>query len=115
MTKKSHNLHADARARVNQKPNTNKTAHVPARVNHSPVPVTNTDRRPRVIQNPIKHKIQHVPARGEPKCERKPTETTIPSPLSHFPNGTVIHKLFNKEYRKARVTRYNAKRAYYTV
>ena len=40
---------------------------------------------------------------------------TIPSPLSHFPNGTIIYKLFNKEYWKAKVIRYNTKPNYYTV
>ena len=102
-------------ARVNHTPNTNKIAHVPARVNHNPVPVTNTDRRPRVNHNPNKQKILHVPARGEPKCEQTPVEMTIPSTLSHFPNGTIIYKLFNKEYWKAKIIRYNTKRAYCTV
>ena len=91
----------------------NKIQHVPARVNHSSVPVTDTDRRPRMNQN--SEKIPHVPARGEPKCERKPAEMTIPSPLSHFPNGTIIYKLFNKEYWKAKITGYNTKTFYYTV
>ena len=40
---------------------------------------------------------------------------TIPSPLSHFPNGTIIYKLFNKEYWKAKITGYNTKTSYYTV
>ena len=60
-------------------------------------------------------KIPHVPARGESKCERKPGEMTIPFPLSHFPNGMVIYKLFNKEYWKEKVIRYNTTNAYYTV
>ena len=72
--------------------------------------------------------MPHVPARGEQKPahvpllslksngrEQNPAEIIIPSPLSHFPNGTIIHKLFNKEYWKARVIRNNTKRAYYTV
>ena len=40
---------------------------------------------------------------------------TIPSPLSHFPNGTIIYKLFNKEYLKAKTTQYNPRTSYYTV
>ena len=39
----------------------------------------------------------------------------ILSPLSHFLNGTVIYKLFNTEYWRAKITRYNTKTAYYTV
>ena len=43
------------------------------------------------------------------------SQMTIPSPLSHFPNRTIISKLFNKEYWEATIVRYNTKRAYYTV
>ena len=39
----------------------------------------------------------------------------IPSPLAHFPNGTIIYKLFDKEYWKAKITWYNQKTSYYTV
>ena len=42
MKKQAQTLHADAR--------TNKIPHIPARVSHNSVPVTDTDRRPRVIQ-----------------------------------------------------------------
>ena len=84
-------------------------------MNHDPVPLTETDRRPRVNHNPNKQKILHVPARREPKCEQKPAEMKIPKPLSHFPNGTVIYRLFNKEYWKATVIRYNTQLAFYTV
>ena len=49
------------------------------------------------------------------KCEQKMAEMTIPSPLTHFPNGTIIYKLFNKEYWKAKITQYNPKTSYYTV
>ena len=113
--KKAHNLIVEKahKSKVDHTSNMNKIAHVPARVNHSSVPGTDTDRRPRVNQNT--NKTPHVPARGDPKCERKPAEMTIPSPLSHFPNGTIIYKLFNKEYWKARVIRYNTKNAYYTI
>ena len=108
---KAHNLIVEKanKSNVDHTSNKNKILHIPARVNHSSVPVTDTDRRqrvnhssvpvtdnhksPRVNQNP--EKIPHAPA---PKCERKPAEMTIRSPLSHFPNGTVIYKLFNKEY-----------------
>ena len=58
--------------RVCHKPNTNKIAHVPARVNHDPVPITKTGRRPRVKHSPNKHRIAHDPARGEPMCDQMP-------------------------------------------
>ena len=80
-------------------------------IQNNSVPETDTDGRSTV--NP--EKIAHAPKRGESKCERKPAEMTIPSPLSHFPNGTIIYKLFNKEYWKAKITRYNPKTSYYTV
>ena len=48
-------------------------------------------------------------------CERKSAEITIPSPLSYFPNGTIIYKLFNKEYWKAKITQYDPKTSYYTI
>ena len=39
----------------------------------------------------------------------------ISTPLTHFPTGTVIYKLFSKKYWKGRVIRFNPKRDYYTV
>ena len=95
----------------------NKIPHVPPRViQNNSVPETDTDRRPRVNSK----KIAHVQKRattvtGIGKGERKPAEITIPSPLTHFPNGTIIYKLFNKEYWKAKITRYNLTTSYYTV
>ena len=113
----SHNLvpvtNTDRRPRM---PNTDRNPHVPARVSPSPVPTNRkTDRPkniervpprklcPRVIQNNSvpetdtdrrtrvnPKKIAQVPKRGESKCERKPAEMTIPSSLSHIPNGTAI-------------------------
>ena len=105
-----------------------KIAHIPPRVNHISIPVTNTDRpptmRPVLVPNTRKtdRPIEHVPPRilfndkkQESKCEQKPAEMTIPSPLSHFLNETIIYKLFNKEYWKAKITKYNNKTSYYTV
>ena len=112
MKKNAHNLivRKSHKSNVDHTSNTIKILHVPARVSHNSVPVTDTDRRPRVIQNSVPvtdtdrrprvnpEKIAHVPERGESKCEQKPAEMTILSPLSHFPNGTIIYKLFNNEY-----------------
>ena len=39
----------------------------------------------------------------------------IPTPLTHFPTGTVIYKLSNKKYWKGKVIRFDTKRDYYTV
>ena len=79
--------------RVSHKPNPDKTAHVPARVNRDPLPTTRkTDRCPRVNHSINTQKIAHVPARGEPMCDRKPVEMKIPKPLTHFSNGTFIYK-----------------------
>ena len=113
--KKAHKSIAHVRARVNHTPNTNKIVHVPARVNPNPVPIMKIDRRPRLNHNPNKQKIAHVLARGEPMCDRTPAEMQIPPPLSHFPNGIFIYKLFNKKYLKATVIHFNKANEYYTV
>ena len=117
--KKEHNLIVEkSHKNVDHTSNTNSILHVPERVNHTSVPVTNTDRRPR---KPTTDQNTHVPARVSlglvptnkkpdrlknieqvpsrklfndkkqvSKCERKPAEITIPSPLSQLPNGTII-------------------------
>ena len=121
--KNAHKLIAHVRARVSRTPNTDKIAHlptrmnhnsnndkipyVPARVNHSPIPaISKTDKCPK--------KITHVPTRKS-IGEGKSAKMQIPTPLAHFPTGTVIYKLFSKEYWKATVIRHNTRQAYYTV
>ena len=111
------------RARVSHTPNTNKIAHVPARVSHN----SNTDK---ILYVPVR--VNHGPILAIRKTDRrlkkcayvpprksvgkgKSAKMQIPTPLSHFPNGTVIYKLFNKEYWKATVIRYDTQQAYYTV
>ena len=85
-------------------------------MNQNPILFTRkNDQRPRLNHSPNTNKIAHVPAQGEPKCEQKPAEMKVLTPLSHFPNKTVIYKLFNKEYWKAIVIRYNTQHTYYTV
>ena len=105
MNKKEHNLIVEKshKSNVDHTSKTNKILHVPARVSHNSVLVTDTDRRPRVIENnlvPVTEtdgrstvnpkKISHVPNRGESKCEQKPVEMTILSPFSHFPKEIII-------------------------
>ena len=93
--------------RVNHNSNTNKIPYVPARVNQGSIlAIRKTDR--------CSKKITHVPPRKS-VGNGKSAEMQIPTPLSHFPNETVIYKLFNEEYWKATVIRYDTQQAYYTV
>ena len=39
----------------------------------------------------------------------------IPKPLTHFPNGTFIYKLFNKKYWRATIVQFETAKDYYTV
>ena len=57
----------------------------------------------------------HKTVTGISEGKGKSAEMKIPEPLAHFPNGTIIYKLFNKEYWKAKITRYNPTTSYYTV
>ena len=52
------------------------------------------------------HKMKHTPAR-ETSCKRKPAETKIPEPLTTFPHGICIYKLYDNKYWQATILRYN--------
>ena len=39
----------------------------------------------------------------------------IPTPLSHFLNGTYIYKLFNEKYWRATIVRFDKANEYYTI
>ena len=39
----------------------------------------------------------------------------IPKPLTHFPNGTFIYKLFDKKYWRVTNIQFNTAKDYYTV
>ena len=104
------------RPRVSPRPNPEKIAHVPARVNHDPIPFDrNTARRPRVSPSPNTKKMAHVPARKEPVGKQKAAETQIPKPLTYFPRGTFIYKLFDKKYWQATILGFDTHKGYYTV
>ena len=93
-------------------PNTNKIPYVPARVD--PIPWYRTkDRPPRMNPNSNAKKIVHV--RKTVASKEKSDKLNIPTPLTHFPNGTAIYKFFNKKYWKGRVIRFNPKQDYYIV
>ena len=101
---------------MNHAPNTNNIAHVSARVNHDQIPSTRkTERHPRANHSPKTKKMAHVPARGEPMCDQKPAKMQIPKPLTHFPSGTFIYKLFDKKYWRATIIQYDTRKGSYTV
>ena len=103
-------------ARESHKPNPDKITHVPAKVKHDSLLTTGKiNSCPRVNHSPNTQKIAHVPARGEPMCDQKPVEMKIPKPLTHFPNGTFIYKLFNKKYWRATIIQFDTTKEYYTV